>query len=420
MNDSASCLNTARSLASGPLKELAPEWDRDGQFPTSALRLLSDAGITSLTIPTRYGGVGAELPLVCKVLEAIGEGCINTGIILTMHLMSLQYLGGWADEIEEQDEKDVLWSLQKRIFDDVVRNGALVANCYGEPGSGANVFQPFTQARRVDGLWVINGVKFGTLADHASHIQFHARIVGSGSNDDDNVIQFIVPTSLPGIRVEKLPMLVGVRAAAPRRVIFSDCRVEEAFRFGPIGYFWRANRRYPYATVLIAAPYLGLAQAALTVAVEHLKGRRQQGSASPVSSYVELQFLVGRLAVQLEAARSLLYRAAQEAVADPGVQTRVLNDAAKCAVADAAKTIAVEALQLCGTRMLMTSAPAERHLRNSLAAALHPPTSVEAFTTIGRLVLGGDTSTFQEQVRASYSSDHGLPDDDLPRSPDAR
>ena len=412
-DDAQKLISTAKELGRGPLAQLAAQWDHESTFPAESVRAVIDAGLLPLAVPVQYGGLGASLPVICRVVEELGAGCVSTALVLVMHWTSLLYLGDWCETPDEAEEARQLDALRKCVFTDVLEKGALVANCYGEPGSGANIFLPFTQAEPAEGGWRITGRKLGTLAAAASYLQLHA-VVSQGESAG-KIIQFVLPADLPGLSMEPLSGFVGVRGAAPSRVIIENCFVPERYRFGAIGLFLRANAMYPYSTLILAAPYLGLAQAAIEYARDHIKRRKIQGFERSLAEFPQTQRTMAELVVEVEAARAMLQRAAAEAVPNPPSHVRILNEAAKIIVGEMVVRVTTRALQMCGTRMLMQAFPLERYVRDALAGALHPPTTPEAFNLIGQLFLGLDPFAVQEQIVAKVKTDERpLPEDQLP------
>ncbi|MFD9691774.1 acyl-CoA dehydrogenase family protein [Kitasatospora sp. NPDC059088] len=381
-------VQAAEELGSGTLRELAAQWDRCGEFPQSSVQAVREAGLLALTVPEEDGGASADLLTVCQVIEELAAGCASTALILVMHWTSLLYMGSWCQEPDARAERERLDELRRKVFRSVVDDGTLVASCYGEPGSGASIFTPFTRAVQQGGTWVVDGCKLGTLAQAAGHLQFHA-VVAEGE-DAGKIVQFVVPRDLPGIVVEPGGSIAGVRAAAPARVSFEACMVPERFVFGPVGAFQQANDYAPYATVLLAAPYVGIARAALDEARRHLSTRTIQGMDRPISAFPTTRQRLGHLLVEYESARALLHSAAERALLRPTPEVRILNEAIKVKAAETAVQVTTECLQLCGARMLSQRLPLERMVRDSLAGAMHPPTTPEAVLTIAELFLGTD------------------------------
>lgn len=363
--------------------------DETGEFPHASVDAIRVAGLLPLTAPGKYGGHEASLLTTCRVLEELGAGCASTALVMAMHWISLQYLGDWCLEPIESAEREQLAQLRDGVFGDVVSNGATVASCYGEPGSGPNVFLPFTRAEPGDGGWTVTGRKFGTLADVATYLACHA-VVASGPQAGA-VVQFIVPARTPGIRVvARMSRLAGVRGAAPCAVEFEDCLIADRHRFLPPGVFQPTNDAYPYATLLLAAPYVGVARASIAAAVAYARRRTVQGTDRPLAAHFDARRTVAELVVDFESARALLYRAAAEAVPNPPPGVRVLNEAARARVATMVTHVTTEALQMSGVRNLSRPSVLERLVRDSLAGAMHPPTTAQSLRLIGDLTLGAD------------------------------
>lgn len=379
----------AAEVSRTALRANAAEVDETGEFPHASVAAIRAAGLLPLTVPRRFGGHEASLPTICRVAEELGAGCASTALVMAMHWISLQYLGDWCLEPAGSAERHRLEQLRESVFADVVNNGATVASCYGEPGSGADVFLPFTRAEPGDGGWTVTGRKFGTLADQATYLACHA-VVGSGPQAGA-VVQFIVPARTPGVRVTaRMSGLTGVRGAAPCAVEFEDCLIADEHRFLPPGLFQPTNDAYPYATLLLAAPYVGVARASIAAAGAYARRRTVQGSDRPLAAHADVRRTVAELVVDFESARALLYRAAAEAVPNPPPEVRLLNEAAKARVATMVTHVTTQALQMSGVRNLSRPSVLERLVRDSLAAAMHPPTTAQSLRLIGDLTLGAD------------------------------
>ena len=275
----AELIGRAAELGRTALRENAAETDAVDIFPARSVQAVREAGLLPLTVPRRYGGLEASLPTACRVIEELAVGCTATALILSMHWISLYYLGDWCLALAQPDEARALEELRERVFADVVADGALLASCYGEPGSGSNIFLPFTQAEPVADGWRITGRKFGTLAEAASYLALHA-VVTTGPQAR-SVVQFIVPADTPGITIRRLSGLVGVRGPAPCAVEFESCLIGERYRFLPPGWFGPTNEAYPYATLLVMSPYAGAARAAIEAATEFSRLRNAPGFSRP-------------------------------------------------------------------------------------------------------------------------------------------
>lgn len=401
----------ARALQTAELAHSALQADADGTTPVAGLQAVRVAGLAAATLDDG-DGPALNLLQLCQLAEIIGTGCPSTALCLVMHWTSCLYMQPWMPELTRQEDRAHLAALCERVFEPIRTGQALIANCYGEPGSGAAIHRPFTSANFADQAWQVNGTKFGTMADAANFIQFHAQVLSSGP-DNGQIVQFVVPRQTPGIAVETISDIVGVRGAGPRRVRLSDVVLEDRHRFGPVGIFDAAGQDYPFAALLLSAPYLGVAAAALDTIIAHLSHRSQQGASAVLADKDVLRSEIANLSVELEAARALLYRAAAEARPAPSQATRRLVEASKIAVARMVVAVTQRAMQLGGARMLMRHLPLERLMRDSHGAAVHPPSIPEALATIA------DTLLPAQHARAADTQAPGIVvSDDLPRAAD--
>lgn len=406
---SAALLAAAEALARDVLPLHAAATDHEERTPVAGLRAVQAVGLADAAIPDAAGSALTLLDL-CRIAERLGAGCPSTALCLIMHWTSCLYLGDWVPPLAREADGAGIRRLRDKVFAAVRARDAWISNCYGEPGSGAAIHRPFTQATPVQDAWIIDGVKFGTMADHADLLQFHARVADAGEGIRPDIVQFVTPASAPGIKIERISGMVGVRGAAPFRVTFSRHRIPDEDRFGAVGLFDAAAVAYPYAALLLSAPYLGLAQASLDGALRHLSARVAQGAQTPLLAFPHLRHGLADLAVELEAARALLYRAA-EALPYPPPAHRRLVEAAKVAVARMVVHVTSEAMRLCGARMLMRHFPLERMMRDSHAAALHPPSIPESLETIADSLAPAERDTLTPRLAESPV------EDDLPRQP---
>lgn len=147
----------ARKISKDALQPHAAEVDEADVFPRDSLAAVRDSGLLRLGVPSKYGGQPVSLLTLCRVLEELGAGCVSTALALAMHWISVLYLDTWFVEPADQAERDQLAALRDKVFGDVVRCGATVASCYGEPGSGASIFLPFSRAEPTEAGWVLTG-----------------------------------------------------------------------------------------------------------------------------------------------------------------------------------------------------------------------------------------------------------------------
>ncbi|MCA9876522.1 MAG: acyl-CoA/acyl-ACP dehydrogenase, partial [Thermomicrobiales bacterium] len=194
----------ADSLA-GPIAARAAETDRSGAFPFENFADMREAGFLGLTIPERFGGLGASPLEYALAMERIGHACGSTALAANMHLSLIGKLGEtgvWPDE------------LYARVARDIVENGALLNSVNSEPdlGSPSRGGLPTTTARKTPDGWLINGRKrWASLAPALSYMLILATIVDDGEPRRGN---FLVPTSTAGIVIDPVWDNVAMRGTA--------------------------------------------------------------------------------------------------------------------------------------------------------------------------------------------------------------
>ena len=151
----------------------AAQYDLDASFPTENYKDLHAAGFLALMIPKEQGGYGASFETYCRVSAELGRWCGATALTFNMHAQTMFWTGAVFDSIEFDEELRALQhQRRKKLYQEVITDGAIFAQPFSEPNSAAAAGKaPFgTTARRVDGGWVVNGIKhFASLAGSAKY-----------------------------------------------------------------------------------------------------------------------------------------------------------------------------------------------------------------------------------------------------------
>jgi alkylation response protein AidB-like acyl-CoA dehydrogenase len=344
-------------------KEVAPiadEVDRNDRFPSELVPKFGDMGLLQLRLPEAYGGPGANLTTVCiaaeefaKVSESIALISGQNGIALIVPLM---HFGN-----EEQ---------RKRFFPEIAKGRTLTAVAITEPQSGSDVGSMKSRAvRDGDDGYVLNGEKcYITFSPVADYILVFAR-VGDQGGGTRNISAFIVDTKAPGVTIGKNERKLGLNGIPNAPVYFENVKVPAKNRVGEEGDGFKISMRIlDMNRPTIGAVSVGLAQGALDAAIKYAKQRRQFGKA--IAEFQGLQFMLADMAMQVEAARSLVYDCA--ATADDGFASdadfRAFSakaSMAKCFASDVAMKVTTDAVQIFGGAGYMKDFPVERYMRDA-------------------------------------------------------
>ncbi len=377
--------------------------DRDGAFPWESLDALHAAGLLALTARPEDGGAGAGLAQAAEVVRHAGRGCASTALILAMQLIQLRTAAhsDWPEH------------LRALVGRGAVRSGALINALRVEPalGTPARGGLPATVARRTEQGWRLSGRKiYSTGAPGLTSMLVFARVEpaqiaqavsqgspdveprGSPDTDEDppRMGLFLVPAESPGIAIEDTWDQLGLRGSGSQDVVFADVLVPHdcAVDLRPPAAWARPDpETTAWNTLLVAALYTGVAEAARDWTVAFLRGRVPANLGAPLASLPRMQEAVGRIEALLLTNRRLIAAAAADADAGrPPLPSE--SGLLKTVAAENAIEAVQAAVQLAGNHGLSRANPLERHLRDVLCARVHTPQPDAAFVAAGRAALG--------------------------------
>ncbi|MDH3711001.1 MAG: acyl-CoA/acyl-ACP dehydrogenase, partial [Cyclobacteriaceae bacterium] len=298
----------------------AAKYDKEGSFPVENFQEIKDAGLLGIMIPKKYGGMGADFLTYTRALEQLAKGDASTGLTFNMHNIAVGSLA-------ELDVEGIGGSREKRmtdfitwVYDQSINGKKLFASASSEPGIGAHFSKLKTLYKRVDGGFVINGVKnWVSMAGYADYYVVAARSADMES-DVPAISYLVVDKDNPNARVEFIWDVLGMRATSTNPVYFEDCFVPpEALFLGSEGMALYKIAREPHWLVGgYNGVYLGICSAAFEFLVEYLKTKKIPGTQTPLSEDTRIQHKVGELYSRLESTRRVAYSAAKLVAERPG------------------------------------------------------------------------------------------------------
>ncbi|MYA20198.1 MAG: acyl-CoA dehydrogenase [Chloroflexi bacterium] len=376
----AGLLALAQSLAP-KFAERAAEHDREGSFPFENFEELRRSGYTAASVPEEYGGGGYGLDDVALAHLALAKGDGSTAIGLAMHLM----LCGGEGQARNWPE-----AARARIFDAVVRDGALINNAAAEPelGSPQGGGRPRTTVTPDGpGRWRLSGHKtFTTLAPALTYFDAYVA-VEDGSGDTARVA---VHRDLPGVRVEQTWDALGMRASGSDDVHFDGVAVsDDDFLSRSSPGSRREATQNAWFPILVGATSLGIAEAARDHAVRFARERQPLGDAVPIASIPHVREQIGRIDATVMAARALLLQAAEDWEQHPDKRAGMGPPvaAAKRLATNSAVEVVEIAMRIVGGVALYRSEPLERYFRDVRSGLVNPPIEARALETIARAAL---------------------------------
>ena len=348
-----------RDFAEAEISPNAADWDRDHIFPVDVVRKMGDLGLMGLPFEERFGGSGGDFTSFCVAVEEIGRADQSMGITLEAAA------GLGINPIYEFGTE----SQKERWLPDLLAGRALAAFGLTEPDGGSDAGATKTRSHLDGDEWVINGSKaFITNAGTA----LTSVITITALTGPDEISAIMVPSGTPGLTIEPPYRKMGWHASDTRGLIFDDCRVPEEKLLGE-----RGEGLHQFLSTLddgriaIAALAVGLAQACLDHSLEYAKTREAFGG--PIGRYQAVAFKCADMAVKLEAARLLTYKAAS--LRDRGQPIEHGAAVAKLFATEAAVDATREATQIFGAAGFMDDSPVARFYRDAKVLEIGEGTS---------------------------------------------
>jgi short-chain 2-methylacyl-CoA dehydrogenase len=347
-------------------KEVAPniaKWDAASHFPTDLVPKMGDLGLFGLVVPEEYGGAGeaGDFTSLCVAIEELGRVDQSIGITLSAGVgLGINPILTYGNEEQKQ-----------RFLPDLVSGRALAGFGLTEPEAGSDAAATRTRAVRDGDEWVINGAKAfitNSGTELTSVVTVTAR-TGTHEDGSPQLSAIMVPAGTPGFVVEPAYHKLGWHVSDTHGLTFENCRVPVGNLLGKEGEgFKQFLKTLDDGRIAISALAVGCAQACLELATDYAKTRTAFGR--PIGANQGVSFQLADLAVMVEGARLLTYKAAwlkDELHAGRRSVTEVKQAAAiaKLYSTEAAVTATRTATQVFGGNGFMEEYPVARFYRDA-------------------------------------------------------
>lgn len=360
----------ARAIAQEEIKVASLIIDKNGIVPDSLMNILKQSGMTQLAIPKEYGGAGLDILTVAMVAEQLAMGCAGIATICAANaLATFPVLQAGNEE-------------QKNIWCNCLNEGGMAAFALTEPGAGSDAGAVSCQAKKVDDGYLISGNKsFITNGPIADKIALFANTRQEGGIR--GLTLFMVDAKAKGVSIGKKEDKMGIRASSTSEIIFEDYFVPDSQRIGREGRGFKiAMQTLQTSRPVVGALSVGIAQAALDEAVAYSQQRKQFGA--KVSSFQMVQEMIANMAMKIEAARGLVYRACvMQMNNDP--QAAMFSAMSKCYASDIAMEVTTDAVQVMGGVGYTRDFFGEKYMRDAKIMQLY-----EGTNQIQRLVIANE------------------------------
>jgi alkylation response protein AidB-like acyl-CoA dehydrogenase len=336
----------AHEFAERELRPIAREWDEREDCPPELLGKAAALGLTSHGIPAEYGGGGVTAVTSSLIAEELSWGCAGLAAPIGATMFPVRPLLRSGTEAQKQRWLPRLASEQ----------GCLAAIAFTEPGAGSDVAGIQATASRDGDAYVLTGEKcYVTNGGVAELTIVFAKLDGA-------ITAFLLEAGDPGLGAGRKEPKLGLRASRTGSILLEDARIPADRLLGEEGEgFAIAMDFFLHSRPQVAASAVGIARAAFEYATSYANERRAFGK--PLIEKQGVSFKLADMAMQVEAARLLVWRAA--GALDAGDDAGLLGSYAKAFAADAAMSVTTEAVQVLGGAGIMRDHPVEKWMRDA-------------------------------------------------------
>jgi alkylation response protein AidB-like acyl-CoA dehydrogenase len=363
-----------RHLAESRFAPRAAEVDLTGEFPWDNFKECVAMELPGMSIPTEYGGSAADHVTKAIMVEEIARACASTSLTMAINGLSVTPIVNWASE-----------ETKAKYLPRYASGEVQGSYCLSEVDAGSDVAAMSARAVRDGDSYVLNGRKHWITNAGISelYVVFAKTDPTAGAR---GVSCFLVEKQF-GLQIGKLERKMGIHGSPTGEVILDDVRVPAANLIGAEGQgFAIAMHTLDRSRPSIAAQAVGIAQGALDYAVGYVKERRAFGK--PVAEFQGLQFMLSDMAMKIEAARGLTYRAcAIIDEGDPDGELNAVGAMAKAFASDAAMEVTTNAVQLLGGNGYTSDFPVERMMRDAKITQIYEGTNQIQRVVIARNLL---------------------------------
>jgi len=365
--------STVRKFAREQIRPYVREMDEAGAFRKDIIKQFFDMGLMGIEIPEEYGGQGGTFFQSILAVEELSAVDPSAGVIVDVqNTICNNALLRWVTA--EQKAKYL-----PRLAADTVASYAL-----SEAGSGSDAFAMATRAEDHGDHFLLNGRKLWitNAAESGFFLLFANANPEAGYR---GVTAFLIERGFPGFQVGKKEDKLGLRASSTCELVMDNCRVPRENVMGEVGKGYKiAIETLNEGRIAIGAQMIGLARGALDAAIAYARERKQFGK--PIGEFQGVQFDLAKMAVQVEAARLLVYNAAR--LRDAGLPFLTEAAMAKYYSSEIAEQVASKAIEVHGGVGITKDYPVEKLYRDAKIGRIYEGTSNIQLVTIAKKLLG--------------------------------
>ncbi|MGZ6880189.1 MAG: acyl-CoA dehydrogenase family protein, partial [Mycobacteriaceae bacterium] len=351
-----------RAVADDKIAPFAAEVDEKSEFPHAAYDALRATDFHAPHISEQYGGVGADALATCIVIEEVARACASSSLIPAVNKLGTMPLILGASE-----------ALKAKYLPPVAAGTAMFSYGLSEREAGSDTASMKCRAKPDGDEWVLNGQKAWITNAGVSDYYTVLAVTDPEGKRGSNVSAFVVEKSDEGFTFGAPERKLGIKGSPTRELLFDNVRIPGDRMVGAPGDGLKiALRTLDHTRVTIGAQAVGIAQGALDFAIGYAKERRQFGKR--IADFQGLQFMLADMAMQVQAARQMVYVAASKSERnDPDLP--FFGAAAKCFASDVAMKVTTDAVQVLGGAGYTRDFPVERMMRDAKITQIYEGTN---------------------------------------------
>jgi isovaleryl-CoA dehydrogenase len=369
----------AETVARDILRPNVEEEDRDALWPEPGMRALAATGLMGLNAPVSAGGHGLGLEALVSVARVLARENPSAALCYAMHCVGTAVIAAKATPTQ-----------QERFLEPIAAGRHITTLALSEPGTGSHFYFPETRLEAQSSGYLVDGVKsFITNGGHADSYVISTAATDGGDAGEGMFSAVLVEADSPGMEWQEAWRGFGMRGNSSRTVRLDRVRVPGDHLLGDVGdqHWYVFEVVVPYFLCAMAGTYLGIAEAAVDLAAEHLGSRRHSHTGDLLGANPTLAAELGSMWIELESARQLVLSSARRgdaAAVDalPGIL------ACKAAATGAAVDLTNRAMTLMGGIGYLENSQLSRLLRDARAGHVMGPTTHVLETWLGRALLG--------------------------------
>ena len=335
--------------------------DETETFPWEIMKKCAEAGLFGVSIPEAYGGFGGGTFENCVVVEELSRACLGCSVTYAASL-----LGSYPILVGGSEEQ------KKKYLPDVASGKRLAAFGLTEANAGSDAAGIRTEARKVGDEYILNGTKQWITNGGEAEV-YSVIAMTDRSKGGRGATAFVVEKGMEGFSFGKKEKKLGIRASATRELVFQDCKVPKENVIGREGMgFILAMKTFDRTRPGIGAQAVGVAQGAVEAAIAYAREREQFDR--KIVSFQAIQHMLADMAIQVEAARALVYAVARYIDSNPRDFSKV-SAMSKVFPSDVAMKVTVDVIQIFGGYGYMREYPVEKMMRDAKILQIYEGTN---------------------------------------------